>query len=97
MTFNKLKNWAFKTFFPEEYKIVDDVKQKEIDRNFYVNGVVEFLNQKKQELGEEKFIKFWGGKNGHHLDYIAGVIPHDWEERINAKIAELEKEELKEI
>jgi hypothetical protein len=96
MICNKLKNWAFKTFFPEEYKTVDDVKQKEIDRHFYVNGVVEFLNQKKQELGEEKFIKFWGGKNGHHLDYIAGVIPHDWEERINAKIAELNEEKTQE-
>ena len=94
MTFNKLKNWAFKTFFPEEYKIVDDVKQKEIDRNFYVNATVEFLNQKKQELGEEKFTDWW------MMDYIslfAGVIPHDWEERINAKIAELENEEPKEI
>lgn len=94
MTFNKLKNWAFKTFFPEQYKIVDDVKQKEIDRNFYVNGVVEFLNQKKQELGEEKFIKFWGGKD--YISLFVGVIPHHWEKRINAKIAELEKEELKE-
>lgn len=94
MTFNELKNWAFKTFFPEEYKIVDDVKQKEIDRNFYVNATVEFLNQRKQELGEEKFTDRW------MMDYInlfIGVIPHDWEERINAKIAELEKEEPKEI
>ena len=47
MTFNELKNWEFKTFFPEEYKTVDDLRKQEIYKNRNVNLAVEFLNQEK--------------------------------------------------
>jgi len=95
MICNKLKNWAFKTFFPEEYKTVDDLRKQEIYKNRVVNGTVEFLNQEKEKMGEETFNKLWGYKNPY-FDYFKGVIPHNWEERIDAKITELNEEKTQE-
>jgi len=95
MIFGKLKNWAFKTFFPEEYKTVDDLQKQEIYKNRVVNGTVEFLNQEKEKMGEETFNKLWGDDD-YLSNYFVGVIPNNWEERIDAKIAELNEEETQE-
>jgi len=83
-----MKNWIFKTFFPEEYKIINELIEEELDETAYVRSAVEVLNEIKEIQGEDKFREFWSSQSDCSF---VGVIPHNYGEILNAKIAELEQ------
>lgn len=82
-----MKNWIFKTFFPEEYKIIKEIIDEELNETANVRSAVDLLDKQREAWGKKAFENYYNKT----FRLFKGDIPNNWEERLNAKIAELEQ------